>query len=205
MNEIERLTDHVRSKEYQHIVCDLDGTITHLHLPWDKGLEMLYGRAPHAVREDLQQGFRRGDPYGVVLNSAVERHEAFLPTLLAWSHDFEAQLISQKPYTDLVAALQSYIDEGRRVSIWTSNTKQAAHWALDQIGMLPRCHAIVTRDDVRLLKPSNEGWRYIYDGRSLNEYLFVGDSPNDELAAADIGIDYFAVENCTTASMSTNK
>lgn len=204
MNEIKRLTDHVQSKGYRHIVCDLDGTITQLNLPWDKGLEMLYGRVPDLIRKDLQQGFRRGDPYGVVLNSAVERHEAFLPVLLAWSHDFEAQLISQKPYIDLVTALQSYVDEGRRVSIWTSNTRQAAHWALDQIGILSHCYAIVTRDDVRLLKPSSEGWRHIYDGGALHEYLFVGDSPNDELAAADIGIDYFAVENCS-ASTYTDK
>ena len=66
---------------------------------------------------------------------------------------------------------------------------------LDKLGIEQHFDVIVARDDVRLLKPSPEGWQHIYGDEPLSEYLFVGDSANDHGAAVAVGIDYFEIKH----------
>lgn len=193
MSEAKKLTEFVHIHRYQHLVFDLDETITRLQLPWPEGFEMLYDRAPQHVEKQLRQDFGQGEPFGIVLNKAVEDHEEFLPILLAWAHDFEDQLASQQANDELVALLPQFVAEGRRLILWTSNTRKSALLVLRQLGIAELFETIVSRDDVRLIKPDPEGWQHIYGGQELSSYLFIGDSVNDRSAAEAIGIDYFEI------------
>ncbi len=195
MNEVEKLTKHVRRNGYKHLVFDLDETITRLHLPWPEGYELLYDRAPNHIEKQMREDFARGEAYGVVLNKAVEQHDEFLPLLLAWAHEFEAQLVSHEPHDELVAALPQFAAEGRRLVLWTSNTRRAALQTLTELNIAQHFDVIVARDDVRLIKPNAEGWRHIYGSELLGEYLFIGDSENDCGAAEAVGIDFFEIKH----------
>lgn len=156
MSEAKKLTEFVHIHRYQHLVFDLDETITRLQLPWPEGFEMLYDRAPQHVEKQLRQDFGQGEPFGIVLNKAVEDHEEFLPILLAWAHDFEDQLASQQANDELVALLPQFVAEGRRLILWTSNTRKSALLVLRQLGIAELFETIVSRDDVRLIKPDQK-------------------------------------------------
>ncbi len=193
MDEVEELVVQVQNNNYQHIIFDLDETIAKLHLPWEKGFEMLYERAPVQVEGGLRQGFKHSEPFGVVLNRAVEQHEDFLPILLIWAQEFEAELTSQQPHHQLVSAIEEFASEGRRLIVWTSNTRRAAQQVLDELGIAHHFDVMVTRDDVRLLKPNPEGWQHIHDDEPLEQYLLIGDSANDRGAAEAVGIEFFEI------------
>lgn len=191
VSEVKKLIEHVQANSYKHIVFDLDETIARLHLPWDAGMRTLFDRSPSHIAPQLRREFANGEPYGVVLNRAVKQYEEFLPILLAWAHEFEAQLVSQQPHDELVTAIAEFANAGRRLCLWTSNTQRSARQVLDKLGIGQHFDVIVARDDVRLLKPNPEGWWHIYGGEPLSDYLLVGDSVNDYGAAVAVGIDYF--------------
>ena len=52
----------------------------------------------------------------------------------------------------------------------------------------------MSRSDVDYLKPNPDGFKLIDDGKTnIDQYLFIGDSSNDEGATKALGMDYFEV------------
>ena len=97
------------------------------------------------------------------------------------------------PHDELIATLTDLAAAGIWLGLWTSNVQATARYVLEDVGLISAFSAMATRDSVAYIKPHPEGWRHLYDGAPLNEYLFVGDSINDQQAAAAVGIDYFNV------------
>jgi phosphoglycolate phosphatase len=79
-------------------------------------------------------------------------------------------------------------------ALWTNNAGVVARSALDRLGLGEHLDLVVTRDEMRELKPDPDGWRVIAalaDGAAGGAFM-VGDSWVDGLAAAAAGVPFVA-------------
>src|SRR5438132_1115062 len=85
---------------------------------------------------------------------------------------------------------------GFRTALWTNNARAVTVPALERLGLAALLDLVVTRDDMKALKPDPDGWRVIseyFDGRlSARDAVVVGDSWVDGLAAAAVSVPFVA-------------
>jgi len=78
-------------------------------------------------------------------------------------------------------------------ALWTNNARSCAAHVLAQFALAPHIDLIVTRDDMKALKPDPDGYRVIRERfPSLAEAVVVGDSWVDGLAAQAVGVPFIA-------------
>lgn len=81
-------------------------------------------------------------------------------------------------------------------ALWTNNAGAVTRSALARLGLAEHFDVVVTRDEMRELKPDPDGWRVIadlVDGAAAWPHTFmVGDSWVDGLAAAAAGVPFIA-------------
>lgn len=111
-------------------------------------------------------------------------------------------------------------DAGFRTALWTNNARALTVPALERLGLAALLDLVVTRDDMRALKPDPDGWRVISEhftarlgggtasarttpehftaptdgpgGRVGLDAVVVGDSWVDGVAAAAVGVPFVA-------------
>ena len=82
---------------------------------------------------------------------------------------------------------------GFRTALWTNNAREVTLAALDRFGLLPCFDLLVTRDEMRALKPDPDGWRVILERFGpIADAVVVGDSWVDGRAAAAAGVPFVA-------------
>jgi phosphoglycolate phosphatase len=82
---------------------------------------------------------------------------------------------------------------GFATAVWTNNAREVTALALERFGLLPVLDLIVTRDEMRALKPDPDGWRVIAAHFGAHrEAVVVGDSWVDGVAAAAAGVPFVA-------------
>jgi phosphoglycolate phosphatase len=82
---------------------------------------------------------------------------------------------------------------GFATALWTNNAREVTQAALERFGLAPHLDLVVTRDDMREMKPDPDGFRVI--ARHFGpprDAVVVGDSWVDGLAAADAGVPFVA-------------
>jgi phosphoglycolate phosphatase len=92
-----------------------------------------------------------------------------------------------------LAAVAGARTAGYRTAVWTNNAREVTAVALGRFGLDRHLDLVVTRDEMRSLKPDPDGWRVIaaHFGE-IKDALVVGDSWVDGLAAARAGVDFVA-------------
>jgi len=94
-----------------------------------------------------------------------------------------------------LAALAGARRAGFATALWTNNARALTLPALDRLGLAPDLDLVVTRDDMRALKPDPDGWRVISDhfkAFDAVDAIVVGDSWVDGVAAASAGVPFIA-------------
>lgn len=89
---------------------------------------------------------------------------------------------------------------GFATAIWTNNARELTLPALARLGLADELDLVVTRDDMRALKPDPDGWRVISehfsqlatDAGDPRHAVVVGDSWVDGVAAAKAGVSFIA-------------
>jgi phosphoglycolate phosphatase len=83
---------------------------------------------------------------------------------------------------------------GFATAVWTNNARAISGGALARFGLLPVLDLVVTRDEMRALKPDPDGWRVIADhfGSGASDAVVVGDSWVDGVAAQAAGLAFVA-------------
>jgi phosphoglycolate phosphatase len=77
--------------------------------------------------------------------------------------------------------------------VWTNNAREITAAALDRFELLEVLDLVVTRDEMRALKPDPDGWRVIAERFGApRDAVVVGDSWVDGVAAAAAGIPFVA-------------
>ena len=81
-------------------------------------------------------------------------------------------------------------------ALWTNNAGSVTRSALTRLGLAEHFDVVVTRDEMRELKPDPDGWRVIADfvaGAGDGRHTFmVGDSWVDGVAATAAGVPFIA-------------
>jgi phosphoglycolate phosphatase len=95
-----------------------------------------------------------------------------------------------------LAAVAGTRAAGFRTALWTNNAREVTLPALARLELGAHLDLIVTRDDMRALKPDPDGWRVIAEhfgvGEAIADAVIVGDSWVDGLAAAAAGVPFIA-------------
>jgi phosphoglycolate phosphatase len=82
---------------------------------------------------------------------------------------------------------------GFATAVWTNNAREVTGVALERFGLRPVLDLVVTRDEMRALKPDPDGWRVIAAHFGAHrEAVVVGDSWVDGVAAQTAGIPFVA-------------
>jgi phosphoglycolate phosphatase len=91
------------------------------------------------------------------------------------------------------AAIDGARAAGFAVAVWTNNAREITAAALDRFDLLGVLDLVVTRDEMRALKPDPDGWRVIAGHFGAHrDAVVVGDSWVDGVAAAAAGIPFVA-------------
>jgi phosphoglycolate phosphatase len=109
-------------------------------------------------------------------------------------HDHERRALGD---ASLEPGAFAAIDGARRLgfatAVWTNNAGEVTATVLDRFGLTPHFDLIVSRDEMRALKPDPDGWRVISERFTpIDDAVVVGDSWVDGLAAAAAGLPFVA-------------
>jgi phosphoglycolate phosphatase len=82
---------------------------------------------------------------------------------------------------------------GFATAVWTNNAREISAGALERFGLARVLDLVVTRDEMRALKPDPDGWRVIAEHFGAHrDAIVVGDSWVDGVAARAAGIAFVA-------------
>ena len=92
-----------------------------------------------------------------------------------------------------VEALSGAREAGFATAVWTNNAREVTLIALERFKLVPFLDLVVTRDDMREMKPDPDGYRVITAHFGpLRDAVVVGDSWVDGVAAAGAGVPFVA-------------
>lgn len=179
--------------EVTGVVFDLEGTLVDFQWHLDE------------AEAELRDGLRRlgfvedifaGESYATMWNRAVTLpeapvDEAALRARLGPIYDrYDADALSRwQPRSGAADLLARLAQTGRRLGMVSNIGRAALQPVVDRFGFAPLLDPVVSRDDVRLLKPAGEGIRRCLAAWSLEpeRVLMVGDSRSDLGAAREAG------------------
>lgn len=82
---------------------------------------------------------------------------------------------------------------GFATALWTNNAREVTATVLARFGLAPHLDLVVTRDEMRALKPDPDGWRVILERFGpVTDAIMVGDSWVDGRAATEAGVPFVA-------------
>ena len=131
---------------------------------------------------------------GELIAHCQQTTPAFEPALWRIALDHERRALDDASLeSGAFAAVAGARDLGFATALWTNNAAEVTTTVLDRFRLTPHFDLIVTRDEMRALKPDPDGWRVISErlGPS-DDAVVVGDSWVDGLAAAAAGLPFVA-------------
>ena len=192
---MKRLEDYLKKNKKTHIIFDLDETILELLLPWDEWFTEIK-RIGNEYDKDVWEDFDRGEVMIAIPQNRLFKKfgSEVRDRINNYTENFEAsRLKGVRKHDDLIEFIKA--NSGKYIfSMWSANSKKVINKVLEEAGLEKCFKLIVSRGDVEYLKPNPDGFRLIDDGKtSIDQYLFIGDSSNDEGATKALGMDYFEV------------
>ena len=135
---------------------------------------------------------------GELLRLSRSAHPAHEPALWALALERERRAMDE---ATLEAGALDAVTGARRLgfvtALWTNNAGVVTRAALDRLGLGEHFDVVVTRDEMREMKPDPDGWRVIAGHASggagaPDAHYMVGDSWVDGLAATAAGVPFIA-------------
>ena len=177
---------------YKVIIFDFDRTIGTLVVDWttwrksikdlvlefEPDSDIKLEDIKHANQNELIQKY--GSEFRERLNRINEQSELTLVT----------NFVVNKAVLDYIKNTDS------QLYCWSSNSRKTLNKYFSEMGVIDRFKKIISREDTNLLKPDNEGFKLIYDHEvPLEQYLFVGDSEADKVAAEKSEISFMHIDD----------
>ena len=188
------LKEYLQQHPKKYLIFDLDETLVHLILPWPAYAASL---KHDLVKLDgsLYSQWEQKKGKAVELENIYVRafgetaKKLFIEKRQQFEEGSLERIEHNVPLIPMVRELTAY-----RCAIWSSNMKKTIKRALTEVGLDALFTQIVSMEDVMQLKREIDGFNLLYDKREAKkDYLFVGDSLADKMAAAGVGIDFFQI------------
>lgn len=178
---------------YTHYIFDLDVTIMTLNIDWTEWFQVVEkifaerqipftytsSRAAFAQLNDLARA--EGEATRLEINHKIR----------------DAEMNNLHGYTLIprcISFLKSLPVSSHRF-IWTSNALDTATKALVDNDLMKYFEKIAARDNVPYTKPDPSGFDFLRDPAiPKSQYVMIGDSENDQVAAKAAGIDFIHVD-----------
>lgn len=188
---IHPLEKYLNSIKKTNLIFDFDETIVRLILPWEKSTDRIKEELIKLDPKPLEDYKKQKIGFSELQNTYVlkfgdEALKLFIKDDLDFEREDLIKYLLNDNLIDLIKKLENY-----KMAIWSSNTRPTIAKILDELGILNKFTKIVSREDVRLLKPYTEGFEKIYDGDPKINYLIIGDGRSEQEPAREIGIDFF--------------
>jgi len=192
------LTEYLASHPKKFLIFDFDDTLFSLDLPWH-----IYRKQMDKAMHDLDKQYHAHIPAQASLNvyenllvkkiGQVAREKR-----LAVSAEFESQyLLGYQKNHDLINFIRQRHQCYQDFFIWSSNIRQTIESILNENNLYQYFRLVVAKDDVNFTKPDPEGFEeFIFQPQSeRSDYLMIGNSRNDQSAAANAGIEFWLVDH----------
>ena len=174
----------------QHMIFDFDETLFTSHLPWELYYKPVYVECLRLDRSLAQFKYQH---ISELENEAVSRLGAdFQAWIRRHSQEFESRRLEgvteHKQITDWIRQESG----DRQIYLWTSNMLSTVAPILTRSGLIGRFTSLITKDSVQFLKPNPEGFFHLFEPltQDRSEYIFVGDSEVDQIAAREAGVEF---------------
>lgn len=188
------LSDYLSNNKKKNLIFDFDETIVRLILPWEKSTDRIKDDLINLDSKPLKEYKKSKISFSVLQNTYVRGFgEKALKLFLRNNLLFESEdLIDYLENPNIIDFIKN--EKDYNFLIWSSNTKPVINKVLGELEISNKFSKIVSREDVKLLKPYSEGFDRLYSGDSKSNYLFIGDSWSDREAAEKVGIDFYLEE-----------
>jgi len=161
---LDDLANYIYKNDKTHLIFDFDGTLAFMDIPWRERAD--------GIRDELREldeelWTKHNYTAGALFqNELVRKHgKAALDMLLKHIPLFEMQYHENFTRNEALLKLVEAFREEYHLFIWSSNSRQLVDSVLEQAGMDEWFDKIVTRNDVRYLKPNPEGcFAYLRSG-----------------------------------------
>lgn len=186
------LEQYLKKNPKTHLIFDLDETLAHLILPWNDYMDKIKDILIKTDKTIYENYISRKINLSELQNLYVKKcGDKFKEIFQKNSLDFETHYLKKvkvnQPLINFIAK-----DKNHKMFIWSSNTTPVIKRVLEENKIYNKFEKIITRLDVKMIKPFDDGFKKIYDPKiPKNNYLFIGDKKVDLLASQNAGIDFF--------------
>lgn len=191
------LKDFLRNNDKKHLIFDLDETITHLLINWNGYRDGFYHRVAQFDSELIKEVPNKPGSANDLYNAVIAKHGfAGKKVVDTWCLDWEQKKYDgHEPNEQLVEFINT---STHRMFIWTANNHATAVKALTDLGILGKFTRVIAKEDANLSKPHPDGFYTVFNSQKENrdDYLMIGNSEHDHLAAIAAGIDFLWVQDC---------
>lgn len=192
---MDKLNNYIINNNKTHIIFDFDKTLFKLIIDWDKYFGEILDdllRINKKIFLDYEKGKIN---WCEMQNLYVERYGLSMWDMIR-ANNIKADLVLLKKYIpniDLINFIKN-LKNDYHLYIWSSNTKELIKKILMKENLIQMFENIICSNDVLFLKPRNDGFLKIRNASvSLDNYLLVGDSKNDENAAINSKIAFYKI------------
>ncbi|MFZ2206975.1 MAG: HAD hydrolase-like protein [Microgenomates group bacterium] len=187
------LAEYLIKHPKKYLIFDLDHTLAKLNIDWSTIRREIFDLVA-TFDEPLSKSVPFVSNAGIELsNKAVKKHgKEVAKKIRTFVEEYE---MTHYQNYESNQELLNFIRNNKQTYVyymWTSNGIRTIQDFLNKEDFSSFFSKIVTQNDVSLIKPEAEGFTFLYTpGESLSSYLMIGDSPSDENAAKNAGIDFF--------------
>lgn len=188
------LQSFLKKNKKTHLIFDFDETLVKLILPWEIWHSKINEKLNNLDKKILKDYLSGKIDLSTLQNLYIQKFGKDAKELIIKNaHDFESSTLKGNfPNPELIDFIKN--NNLHKMFVWSSNTRITVHKILDQHQIKNRFKKIITRQDVDLLKPYIEGFNLIHDQKiPLKNYLFIGNSEPDRIAAKAAGIDFYHI------------
>lgn len=185
------LSKYLHEKKKRHVIFDFDETIGKVLVDWERWKQELI---KILKKYNSTYVLKVGRSWAEIENEGIAQHgQAFRDDLTPFYARYESEAVYGFKEYETISIIKSL--SGMSLSLWTANARKTVEPLLEKIGLLTSFLPIVTRDELFYRKPHHEGFAHIHKIHNLPlaDYLFIGDSDADRLAAKGAGIEFLHV------------
>lgn len=176
----------------KHLIFDFDATIAKLVIDWGKMLVEIYTDLVKIEPELMASYTPRSMSYPF-WNTLIKKDGPSMKKLIE-THFVKAEgvglkdVIPNPPLIDFIKNHGDYI-----YYIWSNNLRTTIEPILEKEGIKDKFKWIISPSDNLFYKPDTSSIEKMITG-DKKDWLMIGDSENDKLAATAVGIDFFLVD-----------
>jgi phosphoglycolate phosphatase len=179
------------------IIFDMDGTLVNSSLTIAKAINYVRKNLGFEPMVEVEILKHVNDPdidpaqYFYHAKAFDKDHEKWFSEYYSKNHDKELEL-----YVGIRELLVTLKEKGHKLAVATNAYRRSTLESLDHLGILELFDAIGCYDDVPQGKPYPDMLYKVLDALecSVEDAIFIGDGPRDEMAAKSAKMDYIMVD-----------